>query len=211
MQSRGYRMMLALVGGFLLIWITLSVMLAPTSRATVRAAANAPLANTPRDVVINEVAWMGTTASASDEWIELYNTTATTLTLDGWQITSNDGMTIELSGEIAPQGFYLIERTNDETVADIPANLTTGFGYGLSNDGEILTLTNTADEVIDTANAGGGDWPAGDNDTKATMERVDPTLDDTPENWATNDGVTINGRDADGNAIIGTPKARNSV
>ncbi|MFP4396116.1 MAG: lamin tail domain-containing protein, partial [Anaerolineales bacterium] len=166
MQPRGCRMIVALVGGFLLIWITLSVMLVPTSRTTVQAATDAP-----REVVINEVAWMGTVASASDEWIELYNTTATTLTLDGWQITSNDGMALELSGHIAPQSFYLIERTNDETVANIPADLTTGFGYGLSNSGEILTLTNAAEEVIDTANAGGGDWPAGDNDMKATMER----------------------------------------
>ena len=43
------------------------------------------------------------------------------------------------------------------------------------------------------------------------MERIDPTLPDTPENWATNDGVTINGHDADGEPILGTPKARNSV
>ena len=27
-----------------------------------------------RDVVINEIAWMGTAASTYDEWIELYNT-----------------------------------------------------------------------------------------------------------------------------------------
>ena len=28
------------------------------------------------DVVISEIAWMGTTASSYDEWIELYNNTA---------------------------------------------------------------------------------------------------------------------------------------
>ncbi len=210
MQTRGCRMMLAVVGGLLLIWVTLSVMLAPTSQATVQAALPAATDAT-REVVINEVAWMGTAASASDEWIELYNTTAATITLDGWRITSNDGMTLDLIGKIAPQGFYLIERTNDETVADIPANLTTGFGYGLSNDGEILTLTNAVDEIIDTANADGGTWPAGNKDARITMERIDPTLPDTSDNWATNDGVTINGLDADGNSILGTPKARNSV
>ena len=70
MQPRGCRMIVALVGGFLLIWITLSVMLAPTSHTTVQAATDAP-----REVVINEVAWMGTGASYTDEWIELHNTT----------------------------------------------------------------------------------------------------------------------------------------
>jgi hypothetical protein len=34
-----------------------------------------------RDVVISEVAWMGTQASANDEWIELYNTTSAPIDL----------------------------------------------------------------------------------------------------------------------------------
>ncbi|HQE99609.1 MAG TPA: lamin tail domain-containing protein, partial [Anaerolineae bacterium] len=66
-------------------------------------------------------------------------------------------------------------------------------------------------QVIDTANGDGGDWPAGDNTNKSTMERCDPLVADADANWASNDGITRNGLDAEGNPLNGTPKARNSA
>ncbi|MCD6334669.1 MAG: lamin tail domain-containing protein, partial [Candidatus Latescibacteria bacterium] len=36
------------------------------------------------DVVINELMWMGSTASSADEWIELRNTTDSEILLSGW-------------------------------------------------------------------------------------------------------------------------------
>ncbi len=42
-------------------------------------------------VVINEVAWMGTTTSTSDEWIELHNTSAASVDATGWTLESTDG------------------------------------------------------------------------------------------------------------------------
>ena len=60
------------------------------------------------DVAINEIAWMGTTASANDEWLELYNNTSSPITLDGWLIKANDGTPdIKLAGTISANGFYL--------------------------------------------------------------------------------------------------------
>ena len=47
--------------------VSLAVLMATT--LSVRPA----LAQSSRAVVINEIAWMGTTLSTSDEWIELYN------------------------------------------------------------------------------------------------------------------------------------------
>ena len=46
---------------------------------------------TPKQIVISEVAWMGTTNSTADEWIELLNTTATDIDLSGWTLYSGDG------------------------------------------------------------------------------------------------------------------------
>ena len=43
------------------------------------------------------------------------------------------------------------------------------------------------------------------------MERIDPAAPDTDANWASNNGVVRNGRDANGNPINGTPKAHNSA
>jgi uncharacterized repeat protein (TIGR01451 family) len=170
---------------------------------------------TTRDVVINEVAWMGTAASPYDEWIELYNTGELTIPLDGWQLVDDDSLSIALSGELPPRGYYLIERTDDDAVSDIPADWSGGFGTGgLANAGEVLTLTDGLGNTVDTANADGGKWPAGaasdGSPSYASMERIGPTAADSDNNWCTNDGITRRGEDANGDPINGTPKAQNS-
>ncbi|MFW6135661.1 MAG: lamin tail domain-containing protein [Chloroflexota bacterium] len=165
----------------------------------------------PGDVVINEVAWMGTVADYYDEWLELYNTSDVDIDLAGWSIAAADGTPdISLSGVIPAHGYFLLERTNDDAVADIPADLVYTGGLQNSPDAETLTLYGDGGEVIDTVNGDGGAWPAGDNDTKRTMERIDPLAPGSDDNWCTNDGVTRNGMDTGGHAINGTPKARNS-
>jgi hypothetical protein len=168
----------------------------------------------PLNVVINEVAWMGTQASTFDEWIELYNSTANAIDLSGWTLTDGDDINKTLSGVIPPGGYFLLERTNETTVNDIPSDLT--YTGGLGNAGETLTLKTPDGVVIDTANGNGGVWPAGANVTgtptvRLTMERTNPLAADSDSNWHRNDGVTRNGTDANGNPIYGTPKAANSV
>ena len=34
-----------------------------------------------REVIVSEIAWMGTTTSSNDEWIELYNNTGSAIDL----------------------------------------------------------------------------------------------------------------------------------
>jgi len=161
----------------------------------------------PRDVVINEVAWAGHSGLTSDEWIELYNTTPVSIDLSGWTLASNDGTpNIHLNNLIPPYGYYLLERSDDSTVSDIPADQV--YTGGLDNTGEVLTLRDAGGAIVDTANQDGGGWPAGN--TYHSMERIDPTSPDTDANWCTNDGITRNGLDAKGNPINGTPKAQNS-
>ncbi len=159
-----------------------------------------------RDVVISEVAWMGTRASANDEWIELYNNTSQDISLAWWRLEAVDGTpSIVLSGTIPAHGFFLLERTDDNTVSDIIADqIYTG---ALSNSGEVLILKDPSGNVIDTANGDGSPWPAGDDSYRATMERLDLLAPDSDANWATNNGVYRNGLDAQGNPINGTPKA----
>ena len=113
-----------------------------------------------RTVVINEVAWAGTAASAVDEWIELYNNTDEEIDLAGWRLRSADGSPeIVLEGTIPAHGFFLLERGDDETVNDIPADQV--YRGSLDNDGERLSLLDSQGNLIDTANHDGGGWPAG--------------------------------------------------
>lgn len=147
----------------------------------------------------------GTSASSTDEWIELYNATGQNINLSGWVLQAADGTpTISLSGIIPANGYFLLERTDDYTVSDLKANLI--YTGALSDTGEILTLFDDLNNPIDTANGNGGVWPAGTNDTnRYSMERTSIGIE-TDASWVSNDGITRNGLDANGNPINGTPQ-----
>lgn len=165
----------------------------------------------PYDVIISEVAWGGTSASyTSDEWIELYNNTNNVISLIGWTLNiANQNITITLQGSIPPNGFYLLERTDDETVSDIDADkIYTG---SLNNNGDRLFLRDNSGQLIDSANGDGGGWPAGSaSPGYYSMERTSGTATDVDANWQNNDGITRNGLDAGGHLITGTAKSENS-
>jgi len=125
-------------------------------------------------VVINEIAWMGTTNSSTDEWVELRNTSATAVDLFGWSLRAVDGSPlILLSGVISGNGYYLIERTDDSTVPGMAADLVVPFGNGLSNSGETLQLFDSADALMDSV-VGGEGWTliGGDSVTKFTAQKT---------------------------------------
>ena len=141
------------------------------------------------EVVINEIAWMGTVESTDNEWIELYNNSAADIELTGCTLAALDGTpTINLAGTISAGGYFLLERTDDDTVSSITADqIYTG---AMGNSGEQLELKDSGGVIIDTINQGSG-WTAGDNNTKQTMER-------NGNSWQTSADVG------------GTPKAPNS-
>ncbi|WP_459195666.1 lamin tail domain-containing protein [Wukongibacter baidiensis] len=133
------------------------------------------------DVVISEIAWMGTTYSYSDEWIELFNNTGSDIDLSGWTLNATDGTpSINLSGTIPANGYFLLERTDDTTVPSISGDLI--YTGALGNTVENLELKDSSGSVIDTVDS----WYAGDNGTKATMARIDSTVSGTiSSNWTT--------------------------
>ena len=163
------------------------------------------------DVVINEIAWMGTSANTADEWIELYNTTTLPIDLSDWVLKATDyDPTIHLSGTIGAHSYFLLERTDDNTISDIAADLT--YTGNLGNSGEHLQLLEDGSNLIDEIDCSDS-WHAG---TKSpdffSMEKKHPNINgNATVSWADNNGVTINGQDASGDPINGTPKAQNSV
>ena len=125
----------------------------------------------PPPLIINEIAWMGTEASYSDEWIELRNKSDSPINLENWLLRAADGSPeIELAGTVSANGFYLLERTDDDSVPEIPADLI--YTGSLSNQGEDLDLYDSKGNLIDRTDYSNG-WPAGDNDSKQTMERTE--------------------------------------
>ena len=171
----------------------------------------------PSSVIINEVAWSGTAASTTDEWIELRNATASEIDITGWTLHGDDNVSgqirtpnITLSGTIPAGGLFLVERVQEATTA---AANQIDSSIDLLNGGERLYLKDTAGTTIDTANLDGGSWPAGTAAVSGTtplsyasMERVEYA-----NQWVTYAGTVPIANDRNGNPIKGTPGGQNWI
>jgi PKD domain/Lamin Tail Domain len=120
-------------------------------------------------VLISEVAWMGGTASANHEWIELYND-AGAVDVTGWSITDGMNLSISLTGTIPSQTYVVLERTSDAAAAGTAFLIYTG---ALVNTGATLQLVR-ADGGLEDQVAGGENWQSigGDNLTKETAQHT---------------------------------------
>lgn len=217
-------------------------------------------------VIINEVAWAGTSADSRDEWIELRNLGTIPVDLTGWTLrwrrkkpTTEEEYQwkiVNLSGILLPastsaceladndstlsvefikrdtddlswwvlgkhedkdESYYTIERRHDETISNEKADLlydtTEPYEMELTDFGDVIQLRNDLGEVVDTANASNPErdgWPAGSAATFAAMERTNPLVPDTWENWHTNLGIITRGLDAQEWPLIATADVLNS-
>lgn len=183
-------------------------------------------ATSPLDVVINEIAWMGTVASPYDEWIEFYNNTDSSIDIGNWSIYGADtGQCLNFSiadgntTTTVPAHGYLIYANHEDDVRDSDGtNMVDIWDATISmsntSPGQVILYDapDCGGNVIDTANQATGGWFAGDASERKTMERKDPTASGTDSsNWGTStaDGAAM---DSSGTTTIkGTPKAWNSV
>jgi hypothetical protein len=184
-------------------------------------------------IVINEIGWAGTKANPEDQWVELLNLTDKPIDLSGWVLRwrrknpstpeEEQWKEIKLKGSIPAFGFFLLERGHDEVVSDIPADLIfptfvemVGKRVELkfSIEGDVVELIDSAGNLVDTANSDPtkpDGWAAGSLSSSASMERVDPFKPDNAENWATNRGIIVSGRDAQGLPLTATARAANEA
>jgi hypothetical protein len=151
-------------------------------------------------IIFNEIAWMGTSNSSNDEWIELKNISEKSIDLKNWQLIDKKDQIQIIFPErlIIPSGGMLIlERTNDNSVPFIDADLI--YTGSLNNTDESLYLFDDNCSLQDKIEAN-SNWPAGEKLTKQkrTMER-----NEDMEGWHTYSRYQNNG-------IWGTPKQKNS-
>lgn len=162
-------------------------------------------------VVINEIAWGGTQAQANDEWLELYNASDFTVSLNGWTLSDGGDLNIifPATSTISARGLYLLERTADQTINNIVADLI--YKGSLNNNGERLQLKDNIGRLVDEVDCRSR-WFAGRGDyERSTMERIDPLVSGSSSaNWQFVQPLARNGLDASGNQIYGTPKRPNS-
>jgi len=152
------------------------------------------LATDPKKVILNEIAWMGSTEDHNNEWIELKNISSSAIDISGWWLI-DQGEQIKVvfpqDTRISASGLFLLERTDDNSVPNVSADMI--YRGNLLDANEGLRLLNPScfieDEVLASPK-----WPAGETSSRKTMERKADFL-----GWQTS--AVVNG----------TPKQKNSV
>lgn len=188
---------------------------------------------TPPAVVINELMWMGTSASSADEWVELRNLTDASVDLSGWMLTrKSSGSEVVMlsipSGKSITAGGYFLIANNAPTAMfgtapnqhESPQAVTPDLvdaSVSLLNTGLQLKLYAGAWDAgvppVDTADDGSGNPLAGAHDSSKgvyrSMERnLTPGDGTLVSSWHTANVAT--GWDA-GARELGTPKTANSA
>jgi signal peptidase I len=114
------------------------------------------------DIVINELMWSGTSASGSDQFIELRNMTNRTIDLTGFSLKKKSGgsdvdMGIDFTGKsISPNGYFLITDGNsygggDSQIKDTITPDITDADLDLSTTELQIKLYDASIVLIDTA------------------------------------------------------------
>lgn len=109
----------------------------------------------------------------SDDWIEIQNTSGSTLDLGGWHLTDDPADPMKWSFPTPTNiaaGQYLIVYASGSGVPDANGNLHTNFR--LASDGEYLALTSPVGSVFSEFNPGGASYPGQDDDISYGLHPV---------------------------------------
>lgn len=148
----------------------------------------------PNDVIINEIMYHAASDLTSDDYLELYNNTGSTLQLDGWCFTAGIALCFGPSHSIPSHGYVVVSPNISATQAAYggvtPIATYTG---NLSNGGETITLsdntTPTPVVISSVTYSDRGLWPTSPDGSGPSLELKDVSIDNTvPANWAASIG-----------------------
>jgi hypothetical protein len=157
------------------------------------------------NVVINELLYHPISGNDGDQYIELFNRSASPVNLGGWTLGGGVSFAIPNGTTIAANGYLVLANQRVRFLTNYPAvnpNMVLGdFGGKLSGRGERVTLcmpesltstngsvivTNFFRIVMDEVTYGsGGRWPELADGGGSSLERVDPRANSRlPSTWA---------------------------
>jgi hypothetical protein len=150
-----------------------------------------------KDLIINEVAWMGTSEDSGHEWIELRNSSESPINIHNyWLFDKAEQIAIHFPDiSISAGGFLVLERGDDDALPEIDADLIYIGALGNSNEG--LNLFD-AQCVLQDSVLASPKWPAGNSSQKRSMERGGDW------EWYTFEGSAVQD-------VFGTPGEKNKV
>ncbi|HEV8541664.1 MAG TPA: lamin tail domain-containing protein, partial [Verrucomicrobiae bacterium] len=160
-------------------------------------------------VVINEIMYNPISGNGDEEYVELYNRSATNVDLTGWRIGGGISFAFTQNTILAPGAYLAVAKNVDLLRTNHPGTLGTSnsvgnFNGNLSNSGdrvalerpEVIIATNATSHatnvyyvVVNEMKYGtGGHWPTWANGGGSSMELVDPNSNNAEAaNWGDSD------------------------
>ncbi|MBI9017560.1 MAG: lamin tail domain-containing protein [Phycisphaerae bacterium] len=129
-------------------------------------------------IVINEINYNADENTQPYEFIELYNIGLQVIDLSGWYFSDGIEYVFPENTSIKPGEYLVIAEEPNVMLAVFDVVALGPFTGKLANDGEKVTLRDALDEKIDSVEYKDVfPWPVSANGTGASMELIDPYLD----------------------------------
>ena len=141
-------------------------------------------------IVINEINYNSSPDRDTKDWIELMNNGSTTIDLEGWLISDSGidtGHYFQPGIYLSP-GEYLVVCRDLSAFRQFNPNIANAIGnipFGLSSNGDIIRVYDDQGTLMDAVDYyPWAPWPENANGTGASIELIEPSLDNTlGENW----------------------------
>ena len=138
-------------------------------------------------IVINEI--MYNSPGDDEEWIELYNNSNETISLENWKIIDNDAthtpIIIPSGYSVEAYGYFTIEVGTFGAFPFTPDYDGSG-NFNLGNSGDEVNLYSNANIITDKVTfTDTNPWPTAPDGSGPSLALIDPSSDNSlPESWA---------------------------
>ncbi len=141
-------------------------------------------------IVINEINYHSSNDFDSKDWVEFYNADSSSINISNWTFQDENYNTYTFpNNTILGSNAYLVLCQDTLEFESFYPDVTCILGnmdFGLNNGGELLSLYNLANLLVDSVRFDDkAPWPVSADGKGATLELLDPDSDNgIPESWS---------------------------
>jgi hypothetical protein len=137
------------------------------------------------DVVINEIHYNPAVKTDRTEFVELYNSGATSVALDGWKLAGAVDYTFPTGISLGSDRYVVISENPASIKTHLGVNALGPWGGVLSNEGETIELRDSGGALVDKVDYKlGFPWPTVGDPPGYSIELVNPAFDnELGGNW----------------------------
>ncbi len=148
-----------------------------TSRNRVYAAAN--------DIIISEIMYNPSSGLDGDEYLEIYNTTGSTIDLSGWCFTSGINLCFSSGTSLSAHSYGLVSSNSAQTLGTYGKTTIGTYTGALSNGGETLSLSDSSNNIVNSVTYDDNSpWPTSPDGNGPSLELKDVSSDNSqPASW----------------------------